>query len=68
MLILMLKETSARTLSGFLQEEFVRVGPKVAEEICDTAKVSEKAYPSRIAREEAAALHAAARTTYTRAA
>ncbi len=62
-LILMLKETSARTLSGFLQEEFVRVGPKVAEEICDTAKVSEKAYPSRIAREEAAALHAAIQKT-----
>jgi DNA topoisomerase VI subunit B len=26
----MLKETSARSLSGFLQEEFVRVGRKVA--------------------------------------
>jgi len=56
-LISMLKETTCRSLSGFLQEEFVRVGPKVAEEICKTAKVSEKAYPSRIAREEAAALH-----------
>jgi len=62
-LILMLKETNARTLSGFLQEEFVRVGPKVAEEICDGAKVSEKAYPTRIAREEAAALHAAIQKT-----
>ncbi|MCE9592876.1 MAG: DNA topoisomerase VI subunit B [Planctomycetes bacterium] len=56
-LIAMLKDTTCRSLSGFLQEEFSRVGPKVAEEICDTAKVSAKAYPSRIAREEASALH-----------
>ncbi len=62
-LIAMLKESSCRSLSGFLQEEFVRVGPKVAEEICTTAKLSEKAYPSRIAREEAAALHAAIQKT-----
>jgi DNA topoisomerase-6 subunit B len=62
-LIAMLKETTARSVSGFLQEEFVRVGGKVAEEICKTAKVSEKAYPSRIAREEAAALHAAIQKT-----
>lgn len=62
-LIMMLKETTCRSLSGFLQEEFVRVGGKVAEDICSTAKVSEKAYPSRIAREEAAALHAAIQKT-----
>ncbi|MCC6408978.1 MAG: DNA topoisomerase VI subunit B [Planctomycetes bacterium] len=62
-LIAMLKETSCRSLSGFLQEEFSRVGPKVAEEICDTAKVSSKAYPTRIAREEASALHDAIQKT-----
>ncbi|MBL8802268.1 MAG: DNA topoisomerase VI subunit B [Planctomycetes bacterium] len=62
-LIMMLKDTTCRSLSGFLQEEFVRVGGKVAEDICATAKVSEKAYPSRIAREEAAALHAAIQKT-----
>jgi len=62
-LIAMLKDTQARSLSGFLQEEFVRVGPKVAEEICATAKLSSKAYPSRIAREETAALHAAIQKT-----
>ncbi|MCK6447510.1 MAG: DNA topoisomerase VI subunit B [Planctomycetes bacterium] len=62
-LIAMLKDTSCRSLSGFLQEEFSRVGPKVAEEICDTAKVSAKAYPTRIAREEAAALHEAIQKT-----
>jgi DNA topoisomerase-6 subunit B len=62
-LIAMLKETTCRSLAGFLQEEFVRVGAKAAEEICNTAKLSEKAYPSRIAREEAAALHAAIQKT-----
>jgi DNA topoisomerase-6 subunit B len=58
-LIQMLTATSSRTLSGFLQEDFSRVGPKVALDICKAAKVSEKAHPGRIAREEAAALHAA---------
>jgi DNA topoisomerase-6 subunit B len=58
-LIGMLKLTTCRSLSGFLQEEFVRVGPKVAEEICKLAKLSSKAYPTRIAREEASALHQA---------
>jgi DNA topoisomerase-6 subunit B len=62
-LIAMLKETTSRSLAGFLQEEFVRVGSKAAEEICATAKLSEKAYPSRIAREEAAALHGAIQKT-----
>ncbi len=58
-LIQMLNLTSSRTLTGFMQEDFSRVGPKVALDICKAAKVSEKAHPSRIAREEAAALHAA---------
>jgi DNA topoisomerase-6 subunit B len=62
-LIAMLKDTNARSLSGFLQEEFSRVGRKAALEICALAKLSEKAYPTRIAREEAAALHAAIQKT-----
>ena len=62
-LIAMLKDTSARSLSGFLQEEFSRVGRKAALDICELAKLSEKAYPSRIAREEAAALHGAIQKT-----
>ncbi len=62
-LIALLKETSSRTLSGFLQEDFSRVGPKVALAICKGAKVSEKAHPGRIAREEAAALHASIQKT-----
>ncbi|HKX46421.1 MAG TPA: DNA topoisomerase VI subunit B, partial [Planctomycetota bacterium] len=64
-LIGMLKATTARSLSGFLQEEFSRVGPKVAREIIGKAGkgLSEKSYPARIAREEASALHAAIQAT-----
>jgi DNA topoisomerase-6 subunit B len=36
-LITMLKETSSRSISGFLQEEFCRVGPTVAKKIVDAA-------------------------------
>ena len=60
-MIAMLKETGCRSLSGFLQEEFSRVGPKVAKTIIKSAGkgLTEKSYPSRIAREEANALHKA---------
>lgn len=65
LLIGMLKDTQARSLSGFLREEFTRVGPKVAKDIIKAAGkgLSEKSYPSRIAREEAAALHEAIQKT-----
>jgi DNA topoisomerase-6 subunit B len=61
----MLKSTEARTLGAFLQEEFSRVGPKVASDICEKAGkgLSVKSYPTRIAREEASALHAAIQET-----
>ena len=58
-LIQMLKETNARSLSGFLQEEFSRVGATAAKNIIKGAGkgLTSKSYPSRIAREEAGALH-----------
>jgi DNA topoisomerase-6 subunit B len=64
-LIGMLKETPCRSLSGFLQEEFSRVGPTVAKKIIAAAGkgLTEKSYPTRIAREEAAALHTAINET-----
>ncbi len=64
-LIAMLKETKSRSLSGFLKEEFSRVGTKVVKDVIATAGkgLSEKSYPSRIAREEASALHAAIQKT-----
>jgi len=62
-LIAMLKDTPARSLSGFLRDEFTRTGAKVVDEICKKAGLSPKAYASRIAREEAAALHKAIQET-----
>ena len=64
-LISMLKDTSCRSLSGFLQEEFSRVGPTVAKKIIKAAGqgLTEKSYPSRCARDEAAALYEAIETT-----
>lgn len=58
-LIKMLHDTRSRTLSGFLQEEFCRVGSKVADEIIRAAKLGERSYPTRIAREEADQLYRA---------
>jgi len=62
-LIKMLRETRSRWLIGFLQEEFCRVGPKVAREILASAKLGERAYPTRIAREEADRLYRAIQAT-----
>lgn len=52
-LIKMLRDTKSSTLQGFLQSDFCRVSAKVAKEICEKAKLYEKARPSRIARQEA---------------
>jgi len=64
-LIAMLKDTKCRSLSGFLQEEFCRVGPTVAKRVIKAAGkgLSEKSYPSRIARDEAHSLHQAIQET-----
>lgn len=64
-LISLLKDTSSRSLSGFLQEEFCRVGPTVAKKIVAAAGkgLTLKSYPSRIARDEAAALYDAINDT-----
>lgn len=62
-LIKMLKDTRSSTLQGFLQSDFCRVSSKVAKEICEKAKLYERARPSRIAREEADSLMQAIKTT-----
>ena len=69
-LIAMLKDTRCRSLSGFLQEEFSRVGATVAKKVIAAASkkdgagtLTTKSYPSRIARQEASALHAAIQET-----
>ncbi|MBN1491193.1 MAG: DNA topoisomerase VI subunit B [Phycisphaerae bacterium] len=62
-LIKMLHDTKSHWLTGFLQSEFCRVGPKVAEEICKRAKLAERANPKRIARREAETLYKAIQET-----
>jgi DNA topoisomerase-6 subunit B len=64
-LIAMLKDTTCRSLSGFLQEEFCRVGPTVAKKIIQASGkgLTEKTYPTRCARDEASALYQAINAT-----
>ncbi len=52
-LIKMLHDTQARTLQSFLHTDFSRVSMRVAKQICDAAKIYERARPTRIARQEA---------------
>lgn len=63
MLIKMLQETNSHWLTGFLQTDFCRVGPKVAEDICNKAKLNTRAHPKRIARQEAEKLYQAIQDT-----
>ncbi len=59
MLIQMMKATGSRKLKAFLQNEFSRVSPRTAGEICARAGLPPTAWVARIAREEADRLHAA---------
>ena len=52
-LIKMLHDTAARTLQSFLHTDFSRVSMRVAKQICEQAKLYERARPTRIARQEA---------------
>jgi len=58
-LIKMLHDTKSHWLGAFLQSEFCRVGPKVAEDICKRARLNPRAHPKRIARKEAEKLYEA---------
>ncbi len=55
-LMKMLQDTPEKWVKLFLQREFSRVGPKVSEEICRQAGISDRAHPRRIARQEVSAL------------
>ncbi len=52
----MLHKTTQRTLQSFLQEEFTRVSPSVAKEICENAKVLPNTKPKNISRDQVDAL------------
>jgi DNA topoisomerase-6 subunit B len=59
----MLKETNESTLVGFMTASFSRVSPSIARRICDTAKLSTRARPTRIGQREADSLFAAVQAT-----
>jgi len=56
-LVTMLKDSTAGTMSQFLTTSFSRVSPAVAQTICETAKISTRANPKRIGRQEADTLY-----------
>jgi DNA topoisomerase-6 subunit B len=62
-LVTMLKDTTGGTMAQFLTDSFSRVSPGVAKQICDTAKISARANPKRIGRQEADALYQAIQNT-----
>jgi len=51
-LIKMLRNTKTRNLQAFLKQDFSRISPKVAKEICLKAGLAETSRPSRIAAQE----------------
>ena len=62
-LITMLQDTKEPTLSSFLSKSFSRVSTGVARRICQTAKLTTRARPSRIGRREADSLYHAIQET-----
>ncbi len=62
-LVTMLKDCEQTTITQFMTDSFSRVSPGVAKSICDTAKISTRAHPKRIGRQEADALYAAIQET-----
>ncbi|MEZ5987569.1 MAG: DNA topoisomerase VI subunit B, partial [Planctomycetota bacterium] len=57
LLIKMLHDTKETTITSFLQNEFSRVGPKVARDIVEGAKLGARSRPKTIVREDAEKLH-----------
>jgi DNA topoisomerase VI subunit B len=62
-LVTMLKNAQGGTMSQFLTTSFSRVGSGLAQRICETAKISTRANPHRIGRQEADALYVAIQQT-----
>src|SRR5262249_5119267 len=62
-LVTILKDTHAGTISSFLTESFSRVSSGVARKICEAAKITTRANPKRIGRQEADSLYQAIQNT-----
>lgn len=58
-LLRMVNESENRTLSAFLQEDFSRVGPTVAKEICEKAGLKPETNPRRLETADVAKIKAA---------
>ena len=58
-LLKMVNESENRTVSGFLQEDFSRVGPTVAKEICEKAGIKPDSNPRRLETSHVAKIKAA---------
>lgn len=58
-LLKMMQESENRTVSAFLQEDFSRVGPTVAKEICEKASIKPETNPRRLEAPEVQKLKAA---------
>jgi len=59
----MARNSSVKQLSAFLKTEFSRVSPRVAQRICERAKLRSTLRPSRITLKQAEAIHAAINET-----
>ncbi|MBN2722717.1 MAG: DNA topoisomerase VI subunit B [Deltaproteobacteria bacterium] len=55
--IKMIRESAAKKVGSFLQHEFSRVTPKIAETICNGAGVDVKKRPTRLSAEEIEMIH-----------
>ncbi len=62
-LMQMFRDTKARNLKGCLTTDFSRVSGRIADEICQRAKVAGSRRPSEMTREEAERVHAAIQAT-----
>ena len=62
-LMQMFRDTKARNLKTCLTGDFSRVSPRIAEEICQRAKVPETRRPGEMTREEAERVHQAIQAT-----
>ncbi len=63
MLLKMMHETQSHRLSGFLSSEFSRVSHRLAEEICEAAKLSPNSKPREVRGAAAEALYKAIQST-----
>jgi len=63
LLFKMVRDSSSKQISGFLRSEFSRVSLRVANQICERAKLRKTLRPSRITLKQVEALHAAINET-----